>query len=67
MARKPTLVTARLAFEKETKGAWRYHETDAHGNFLPIPDGKVGVVYLRKSVMKKPAAAITVTVAITSP
>jgi hypothetical protein len=48
--------------EQETKGAWRYREVDEGGNFLAVGAASIGVVYLRKSAVKEPPGAITLTI-----
>lgn len=41
-----------FAFEKETKGAVRYHEIDKSGKVLESPDEYVvGTLYVRKHVL----------------
>ena len=44
--------TVTFSFEKETKGAVRYQETDASGVPIKIEDGaKIGTLYVRKSAL----------------
>jgi hypothetical protein len=41
-----------FSFEKETKGAVRFQETDAAGHPISIADGaKIGTLYVRKSAL----------------
>jgi hypothetical protein len=59
-----TTITARFAFDRETKGAVRFQETDiATGRPLDMQEAAIGTLYLRKSVLKGiTPAAITVSI-----
>lgn len=45
-----TTVTVRCALVKVTQNTFRFAETDANGKVLDMRDGKVGTVYVKKSV-----------------
>lgn len=50
MSRK-NITTVKLNLEKETKGAVRYHEINADGEFITdFRAGAVGTLYIRKDV-----------------
>jgi hypothetical protein len=62
----PAPLTVAFAFARETKGALRYEEIDAHGNPLPIEAGaQIGTLYIRKSALKDGAQPQRIEVAIT--
>ena len=63
MLSKPTILTARLMLEQETKGAWRYRELDENGNPLSVNVSNVGTIYLRKRALKTPPSLIVITIA----
>ena len=50
---KKNITTVKFNLEKETKGAVRYHEVDADGNFITdFKAGQIGTLYLRKEVFE---------------
>ena len=50
------MMIVRLTFEKETKGALRYHEVDDKGAVIEQAWAKIGTLYLRKSSFTRGAA-----------
>lgn len=46
-----TTITARFAFERETKGALRFQETDISGTVLGFKEAAIGILYVRKSAL----------------
>jgi hypothetical protein len=55
------VIRAKFLLERETKGTWRYREADDVGNMLGVNAGKIGVIYLRKTVFgSRPPLAIEV-------
>jgi hypothetical protein len=44
------MIKATFVLERETKGTWRYRETDSVGNMLDIGVAKIGVIYIKKSL-----------------
>jgi hypothetical protein len=49
------LIEAKFKFEKETKGAVRYHEVDEEGE-IEQAWAKIGALYLRKTAFERGAA-----------
>lgn len=56
-------LTLTFAFEKETKGAVRYQETDPDGTPAFAP--KIGSLYVRKSALASSAIPRWITVVVT--
>jgi hypothetical protein len=54
-------LTAKMVFERETKGAVRYQEVDSDGKALDILDSIIGTLYIRKTALNGQAPK-TVTV-----
>jgi hypothetical protein len=56
-------MTVYFAFERETKGTWRYRETNDSGEFSDLGGGaSIGILYIRKSALRSPPRAIVVTI-----
>jgi hypothetical protein len=52
MAGSLQMITAKLMFERETKGTFRYQEIDNAGEPVDFGQGKIGTLYLRKSAIE---------------
>lgn len=59
-----TKITARFVFERETKGAVRFQETDATtGRPLDMQEAAIGTLYIRKTALNGiTPSAITVSI-----
>lgn len=44
-------VTAKMVFERETKGAVRFQEVNADGKALDMQEAAIGTLYVRKSAL----------------